>query len=66
MLKIDRIFEEIRQTVRVSVFPVGLVLRYGVSSPIVQNVSILITFSSSEDTLHMLWNNWYKLINVNR
>ena len=32
-----RIFEEIRQTVAVSVFPVGLILKYGVSSPIVQN-----------------------------
>jgi len=32
-----RIFEEIRQTVGVSVFPVGLILKYGVSSPIVQN-----------------------------
>jgi len=30
-----RIFEEIRQTRGVSVFPVGLILKYGVSSPIV-------------------------------
>ena len=32
-----RIFEEIRTTKRVSVFPVGLILKYGVSSPIVKN-----------------------------
>ena len=32
-----RIFEEIRKTRRVSVFPVGLILKYGVSSPIVQD-----------------------------
>ena len=31
-----RIFEEIRTTRRVSVFPVGLILKYGVSSPIVK------------------------------
>lgn len=32
-----RIFEEIRNTELVSVFPVGLILKYGVSSPIVKN-----------------------------
>ena len=32
-----RIFEEIRQTEKVSVFPVGLILKYGVSSPIVRD-----------------------------
>ena len=32
-----RIFEEIRTTRGVSVFPVGLILKYGVSSPIVKN-----------------------------
>ena len=38
-----RIFEEIRQTKIVSVFPVGLILKFGVSSPIVRQVqSILI------------------------
>ena len=32
-----RIFEEIRQTRMVSVFPVGLILKFGVSSPIVRD-----------------------------
>ena len=32
-----RIFEEIRTTRKVSVFPVGLILKYGVSSPIVKD-----------------------------
>ena len=35
-----RIFEEIRNTVKVSVFPVGCINGYGVSSPIVQNGTI--------------------------
>lgn len=33
-----RIFEEIRQTRVVAVFPVGLVLKFGISSPIVRQV----------------------------
>ena len=32
-----RIFEEIRRTQLVSVFPVGLILKFGVSSPIVRD-----------------------------
>ena len=36
-----RIFEEIRQTERVSVFPVGLILKYGVSSPIVRDGKVV-------------------------
>ena len=35
-----RIFEEIRRTARVSVFPVGLVLKYGVSAPIVRGGAV--------------------------
>ena len=35
-----RIFEEIRRTGRVSVFPVGLVLKYGVSAPIVRGGAV--------------------------
>ena len=35
-----RIFEEIRCTARVSVFPVGLVLKYGVSAPIVRDGAV--------------------------
>ena len=35
-----RIFEEIRSTVEVSVFPVGLINGYGVSSPIVKNGTV--------------------------
>lgn len=31
-----RIFEEIRQTRGISVFPVGLILKYGISSPIIR------------------------------
>jgi hypothetical protein len=31
-----RIFEEVRATVRISVFPVGLVQEFGISSPIVR------------------------------
>lgn len=33
-----RLFEEIRNTKRVSMFPVGLIGDYGVSSPIVKEV----------------------------
>lgn len=36
-----RIFEEIRQTRGVSVFPVGLILKYGVSSPIVREGKVI-------------------------
>jgi len=36
-----RIFEEIRHTKRVSVFPVGLILKYGVSSPIVRDGKVI-------------------------
>jgi beta-1,3-glucuronyltransferase len=31
-----RIFEEVRATIRISVFPVGLVQEFGISSPIVR------------------------------
>lgn len=34
-----RIFDEIRYTKRVSMFPVGLIGKYAVSTPIVKNVS---------------------------
>lgn len=34
-----RLFDEIRYTKQVSMFPVGLIGQYSVSSPIVQNVS---------------------------
>lgn len=36
-----RLFSEIRFTKRVSMFPVGLIGDYSVSSPIVQNVSLI-------------------------
>lgn len=34
-----RLFDEIRSTKRVSMFPVGLIGQYSVSSPVVRNVS---------------------------
>lgn len=36
-----RLFSEIRHTQRVSMFPVGLIGDYSISSPIVKNVSKL-------------------------
>lgn len=35
-----RLFSEIRSTEKVSMFPVGLIGEYGVSSPVVKDVSI--------------------------
>lgn len=36
-----RLFNEIRHTKKVSMFPVGLIGDYSVSSPVVKNVSII-------------------------
>ena len=41
-----RIFEEIRSTVEMSVFPVGLINGYGVSSPIVKNGTVTSFFDA--------------------
>jgi len=39
------LFREIRTTKKVSMFPVGLVGEYGVSSPIVDKVRVFLSFS---------------------
>lgn len=36
-----RLFDEIRYTKRVSMFPVGLIGQYSISSPVVRNVSVI-------------------------
>lgn len=36
-----RLFDEIRDTKKVSMFPVGLIGEYSISSPVLKNVSII-------------------------
>ena len=51
-----RIFEEIRQTQLVSVFPVGLILKFGVSSPIVRDSRVTGFYDAFQVSLSLLTN----------
>ena len=51
-----RIFEEIRRTQLVSVFPVGLILKFGVSSPIVRDNMVTGFYDAFQVSLSLLNN----------
>ena len=51
-----RIFEEIRRTQLVSVFPVGLILKFGVSSPIVRDDTVTGFYDAFQVSIS-LWTN---------
>lgn len=54
-----KLFDEIRNTKRVSMFPVGLIGLYAISTPIVKEVSLLLFISFRWSLfLYFIWLHW--------